>query len=341
MFRTVLSKTDMRLIKILVVLIVLAGCGEKSAKKETSDKPLTNQDKIIKYSKEIQSKPTASGYSKRAMLYADMNERSLALDDIKSAIELDSTNGKIYYQAAEIFRKDKRINASINFAIKATQYGYNEGDVYILLGENYLIFRKYQAAIDNLNEAMKMDRFNEKVYFLKGMVYKESQEYKEAQSSYQTAIELNPQYAEAYNQLITLALQQKDYDLAQNYLESGLRFNPEDPFLWFNQGVSLQDQNLLDSAVVPYLKSIRYDSTITIASFNLGWVYHTKSEFQKSLQRMNHVLKIQPNNVQAFYLKALNLSALNKNDEAVEELKKALRINPEYKEAMELYEKLK
>ena len=326
----------------LVLVSFLFSCDvNKSLEEKESPQKITPQEKIIAVSKEIKSKPTASSYSKRSNLYSELNEFSLAIDDIKSAIELDSTNGILYYQAAKLFRKNSRINASINYAIKATQFGYNDGELYLLLGENYLIFRQYQASIDNLNEAMRMDRFNEKIYFYKGMVYKESGQLDEAQSSFQTAIELTPDYAEAYNQLITLALQRENFELASTYIASGLRFKPEDAFLWYNRGVSLQEQGLFDSSIVPYLTSIRYDSSITLASFNLAYVYNSKQMYQESITRLNHVLRLKSNDVSALYLNALNYNALGDKEKALESLKKALRANPEYKEALALYEELK
>lgn len=332
----------MRYIIILTFSLLLFSCNESPEKNnKVSVAPLTDQERIVKASKEIKSKPSAISFEKRSDLYYDMGEISLAFDDIKNSLKLDSTIGRTYYKTARIFRKMARINNSINYAVKATQYGFNEGSVYLLLGENYLIFRKYQAAIDNLNQAMRVDRFNEKIYFYKGMVYKESGEFKEAQSSFQTAVELSPQYAEAYNQLITLALEKEDYVLAQTYIESGIRFNPEDAFLWFNQGVSLQEQGLLDSCIIPYLKSFRYDSTLTLSAFNLGFVYHEQKKYDESLIKINRVLKLEPNNVSALYMNALNYNELNEKELAIQKLKKALTINPQYKVAQTLYDKLK
>ena len=328
-------------IAIISVLMISCSTGEQVKNSREENKLLTDNEKLAKISQEIKSKPTATAYEKRSDLYLDMDEVSLAFDDIKTALKLDTTSGRIYYKTARIFRKMARVNASINYAVKATQYGYNEGDVYLLLGENYLIFRKYQAAIDNLNQAMRVDRFNEKIYFYKGMVYKESGDYKEAQSSFQTAIELSPQYAEAYNQLISLALENKDYELAELYLESGLRFNPEDPFLWYNKGVSLQEQGYLDSCIIPYSTSFRYDSSMTLSAFNLGWVYNQKQEYSKSILKFKRVLKLEPNNVSALYMNAVNYEVLGEKEKAIDHLKKALRINPEYKEAQKMYDKLK
>lgn len=335
-------RKNFNILLIAISFIFILGCSsteEKKRKKEVITE-LSPQEQLIQLSKQIESKPTASVYNQRANVYNSINELSLALDDVKRAIKLDSTNGKYYFKAAQLFRKDSRINASINFAIKATQYGHNDGEVFILLAENYLIFRKYQAAIDNLNEAMRVDRFNEYIYFLKGMVFKESGEFKNAESSFQTAIELNPSYAEAYNQLIALALSNENFDRAQTYINSGLRFAPTDPFLWFNQGVSLQEQQLYDSSIVPYQKSIYYDSTLTIAKFNLAYVYNVLGKHEQSIVKAEQVLYSEPNNVAALYLNALNYKAIGEKDKAIDLLKKALRVNAEHKPSLQLYNEL-
>lgn len=342
-FNGLISKATMKYFVLCILAIfTLISCNQQPKEEKAKEKePQTLDEKIIASSKRIESNPTAVAYAERATLYSQAEEFMLAYDDINHAIKLDTANGELHFKAAKILRKAARINASISAAIRATQYGYNQGDVYLLLGENYLIFRQYQSAIDNLNEAMRMDRFNEEIYFYKGMVYKESGSNKEAISSFQTALELNSRYAEAYNQLISIALEDENYDLASTYLESGIRFVPEDPFLWYNQGVCLQQQGFLDSAIVPYQNSFRYDSSQSLAAFNLGWIYHQKGRYKESLAKFNRVLKLEPNNVRALFMKALNHKEMGDNEQCISQLKKALIINPDYAEAKSLYDKMK
>ncbi len=352
-----MSKRTMTLFKKVLfgtssflIFTVFVGCSSSPSDQQTEEEVVIQkpdsistpvEDRLTMLNKQVQSSPTISSYLARADYYLSSNNIQSAFEDVSAARQIDSTNADVWYTGAKIFRKNLQIPLSLEYAKRAEANGMQSEDLFLLMSEEQLILMQYQDAISYANKALKVNTASEKAYYYKGLVYEESRDFKRAVSSYQTALEQKPTFSDAYNNLIKLYTAQDDFVMASQYVESGLRFIPNDPFLWYNYGVLLEEQNLVDSAVVTFSKSAELDETFDLARYKLGTLYESKSDYENAEKMYREVLKLNP----AFelgYQQYGNMLLSQDNVEGAKEiLRKGLIQFPDSEKLQQLYNKTK
>ncbi len=201
----------------------------------------------------------------------------------KKPFRLEPNKGEFYFLKAKAQRHLNQLEAALNTARAADNRGYQQAELYILMGEIHLIIKQYQKAIDYLNRALKISSFNEYAYFYKGLVYAESNDTARAISNFQTAIEQSPEFIEPYNELARIHTAQKKYAEAHQYLASGIRFETGNAFLHYNEGANLIAQNLPDSAFISFRKAYTLDTTMFLATYNLGVIEYNRNRYAEAI----------------------------------------------------------
>ncbi len=86
--------------------------------------------------------------------------------------------------------------------------------------------------------------------------------------------------------------------------------------------------NDLKNAIKHYNISIKKDSLLFPVYTNLATAYSMSSDNQKALETLGKLIKIDPQNSRAYYLRALLHYELKEDDKAIADFKKAIEINP-------------
>ncbi len=86
--------------------------------------------------------------------------------------------------------------------------------------------------------------------------------------------------------------------------------------------------NDLKNAIKHYNISIQKDSFLFSVYTNLATAYSMSSDNQKALETLGKLIKIDPQNSRAYYLRALLHYELKEDDKAIADFKKAVEINP-------------
>lgn len=279
--------------------LAFAGClfacsgNERNQEKMVSLKTPTDPTdaKILRLSEAIEKDPkNASLLSQRSKLYLEKKQFEKALSDAEKAISIDNSNGEYFFLKAKAQRGLNRLEAALNSTKIAEDKDFNSPDLYILVGEIFIVIKQYQQAIEYLNSALKLSSFNEYAYFYKGIVYAETGDTLRALSNLQTAIEQNPEFVDPYNELAKIHTAKKQYKEAHQYLESGLRFDPGNPFLHYNEGVNLVAQHFTDSAVTSFNTALNVDTAMYMARYNLGVIAYNKNKFTEAASDFEKVL---------------------------------------------------
>jgi|GEM_PF-4942946 len=103
--------------------------------------------------------------------------------------------------------------------------------------------------------------------------------------------------------------------------------------LFYKSGDTSQAVELLNKALT---KRPDFEDAV----FFLGYVYHESGMHKEAYECYTRVSVINPRNYKCFYNMAEILAANRKVNDAVYMLKKSLKIRPDYKNALELYEKI-
>ena len=173
-----------------------------------------------------------------------------------------------------------------------------EAEVTRDLGEAYLRDGKFTQA---LKELLKAEKLNPNDHFLQndlGLAYYYKEIYDKAIQHYRKALDLKNDYAPAMNNLGNVYAAQRDWELAIDYYvkaaESALYATPHYPLS------------------------------------NLGDVYYQKKDYKRSEDYYLQALDMKPDFARALRGLARTYVALNRIEEAIAKLEKAIKIAPNY-----------
>ena len=139
-------------------------------------------------------------------------------------------------------------------------------------------------------------------YILQGQILAALKETARAKEAIEKAVSLDPQSDFALMRLAMVQLDEKDVAGAEDSLAKALELNPKSKWAWLWKGVVAMDfKKAPEAARACCDKALEIDPKFDLARYNRGWTYATGKE--------------------------------KRYDMAREEMKKALAVNPDYKEA--------
>ena len=273
--------------------------GEPTARESLPDpaatRNLTPAQQLREVSAAIERDSTnAALYLRRARLHLTLRSGSAAVYDADRVLRLDGPKPANYVLRAQARRAAGQLKGAQEDASLAVQLGYDGAEIFTLQGELAFIERKYQEAINFLNEALKKSPFEERAYFYKGMVYLETGDTLRAITSFQTAADQAPELADAYSQLAAIHNAKGEFAVARQFVEAGLRSTPDDGFLYYNAGIGMALQQQTDSALTLFVKAAQLDSTLYRAQYNAGVLHYRRDEFGPAARYLRTSLRRDP-----------------------------------------------
>ncbi len=154
-----------------------------------------------------------------------------------------------------------------------------------------------RLALEKLQEAETLDPNNAEIHHELGMVYKGLAVYDLSLKHLNRALELNPDFSEAQNNMGTVYFELKEWDQAIKCFQKAAN-------------------NLLYKT--PY---IAYD--------NMGQAYYNKGEYQEAVESYKKSIASAPDYPKARLMLARLYLVLDRQDEAAEELRMVLEIDPD------------
>ena len=303
----------------------------KEDQNQKGNKPVVRVDLLETLSDEITESPNDPNlYIKRALIYKKRSLFDLALKDVDRALSIDSTVSYFITVKGDIyFSKGELRNARLAFK-KATEFDETNTEALVKLGEINFYLRRYEEALDHINDALRQDDQLAQAYFLKGFVFKEIGDTALAKSSFQTATEVDPDHFEAYMELGSLYASQNDL-LALDYFETALQINPNSAEAYYNKGMFLQGQAKYVEALEVYRDLINVDPNNVLGYYNSGYIHLTEYlEYEVAEAYFDSVLMIRPAFIDALYNKGLCAEELGRNSEAEDIYRRVLSVDPQY-----------
>lgn len=185
----------------------------------------------------------------------------------------------------------------------------------------------YQAAIEDFNQALSIDKESIFAYINRGIVYEKIGEYQNAEESWQEAInrlklrveiqndsiveESKEDLVLAYTYLGNLYQFQNRHDDAITQYTEVINLEPDNAEAYLRRGYSYFSLNNYDLAVPDYQKVTEFDQQSAEAHNNLGAVYLANGESEKAIEEFNQAVRIDNNNGDFFF--NLGLAHLENN----------------------------
>jgi len=117
----------------------------------------------------------------------------------------------------------------------------------------------------------------------------------------------------------------------------------EDALGYYMLGRIYADEKDYQKAISSYEEAIELDTGMARAHFNLGYIYYVvKKDYPRAQEMYERTVQISPDFLDdALYMLALSQKKLGKEQECIENLKQAIKINPDNKQAIGLLGRLK
>lgn len=311
------------------------GCGTK---KSATDYTFTDSVKnsLEQLTELIRQHPKdAQLFYYRSKLYMKNGSNTSAMNDMLSAVSIDSTKADYFLQLGDIYFSKLFIAQAISSFEKCITLDNRNISAELKLAELYLYLKKYSDCLQHADNALRIDKTNAKAYLLKGFLFKENKDTARAISSFQTATEQNPEYFDAFIQLGILYSQKND-PLSLSYFDRALQLKKNSPEALYGIAMYFQQEESIDTAEVLYQKILETSPDYKEALFNLGYINLIyNNNFQKAAEYFSAVSRLDTNDVRAVYNRGLCYEKLKKKNLAEDDYRKALLLDPKYELARE------
>ena len=306
--------------------------GNYSLEENSDKKNRPNKDLSIAvefYKKAIISNPlSGESHLKLGILYANLKMNREASSELKKAALLDSRNAYQLFDVGRYF-----------FKIKS----YKEGSR-ILKEANTI---RPQFLPESLNIAWNstgdyrvlIDVTPERQYtFLTlGNFLLEKEMLERAVEAYKKAISLDPKQPLLYKYLSSVYEIRGSFDEALKVMDNGIKVLPKHPDMYFYLGWIYFLKNQSNEAIFNIEKAInlsngKSDNKNLIEYHQmLGEIYLNKTkDYEKALAEANEILKLNPIEARAYFLKGLCYKSINSNpDKMIDCFKKAVIYSPQ------------
>ena len=147
-------------------------------------------------------------------------------------------------------------------------------------------------------------------------------------------IEIAPGFADAYYNLGVICDMQKNSADALTYYTATLKYNPDHAQCLTNLGAIHSNAGRYASAVPFFLRAIKSDPNLFQPQINLGITYRHMEQPDKAMEALKGALTLEPENPYALYLAGCAAQESGFHTDAGRYLKSALRIRPNYTDAL-------
>jgi tetratricopeptide (TPR) repeat protein len=330
------------LLSAFLSLFVLSSCKNRSQPKAAAaSTSVFEQGAIGALTEQIEDNPkNAENYYQRGLALHKLHQDSLALNDFKKAISIDSTKSQYMSAVGDLLFEHKDLTGSVKWLERALQRNPADVRAHLKLAKVMIFTQEYPKAFAEVNTVLRNDAFNPEGYFLKGIIYKELKDTGKAISSFQTCINVAPDYREAMIQL-GLLYTYKDNPLGERYLENAFKLDTTDSMPLYAKALHQQNKGQYEPAKQQYRDIIRRDPQYADALFGMGFILLQQDSLEKARRQFDLVTKIEPNNAKAYYNRGLCSELMNQKGDAIRDYEQALTFNKDMQQAKEGVNRLK
>jgi tetratricopeptide (TPR) repeat protein len=326
----------------IISSILIFSCGH-SDEKELESQNLRADSLSIKLNSpelkavnaELLKDPSnAELYNKRAKVYLSLRQLPEALSDTKRAIKLDSTKAGYFLTMADVHFSQNNTRLSKELLEQTAKRFPDNTEALLKLSELYFLVQDYQAAIDFVNKALKIDETIAKGYYIKGSIYRESGDTGRAVSNLETATEQDNNYFDAFYDLGVMYAARRN-PLALDYYNNALRLDPTNEEAGYARAKFLQDLGKMDEAIKSYELVASQHSDCERCYYNLGAIHlEVKKDPKKALGYFTKAIEIEPNYADAYFARGYTYVKLNDKASAKADYNMCIKIRPDYTAAI-------
>ncbi len=202
-------------------------------------------------------------------------------------------------------------------------------DTYVSLGLALCNLAKYDAAIDVLRSAIRMQPGNDAAHNNLGNALKGQGNLAAAEESYRAAIQANPHAPEAYGNLASLLLGQRRLDEAFSAAEEAIRLHPAFAQALNVRGAVLREKRRTNEAIASLQAALQANPNYADAYLNIGNAYQDLHQLDNAIAAYQEVIRLRSNDWGSHQGLALVLQESGMMENAIAYLRRAMELSPD------------
>ncbi|HPB02407.1 MAG: tetratricopeptide repeat protein [Bacteroidales bacterium] len=330
----------MRIKYLIFSIIALAlssamiSCGNKNDQnvQQSQDSALSPLEIL---NMKIEENPKADSlYQQRAELFLSMGETEKALSDVRQALQLNPEKTDYHILLGDVYLAMGNIESCRKSLMKAFDMDPGNPEPSLKLAELNLFLEDYEKVFLYSNKAIDIDKYNAKAHFIKGFALLEQKDTAKAIVSLQKATENDPEYYDAFI-MLGHVFDLKEDPIAGNYLKTAVRIRPTSAEARYNYGLWLQEQQMIEDALVQYDALLVIEPKNKNAWYNIGYINLVYLEnFNTAIEKFTKSIECDPVYAEAWYNRGLAYEELQDYKNARENYSQALKLKHNYENAI-------
>jgi len=225
-----------------------------------------------------------------------LGEYQEAIRAFRQALEKKPDDSFTVINIANSYLALGRFDEAERFVLDYLKSGFNDPQLYFLLGNMNFLQKKYDVAIPHLEQCLS----------------------------------LNSESASSHNTLAAIYIVKDDLGRAQRHLDAARRLNPRLSSLYYNQAQLLEKRGEIASAISAYQDELVYSPKHFKSLYNLSRLYRQTGDEARELDALRRCIEVDPDFPLAyFYLARIHMNRGENTEEAVRLVQKGIDLKPE------------
>ncbi len=200
-------------------------------------------------------------------------------------------------------------------------------------GQAFLEQGKYERAIKLVKESLEINQEKVDSWILLGDSYDGIGRKKEALQAYNKALDLSENKLDILKKKGRTLYKMKRYDEAILCFEDVLELDSEAKEVWNNKALCHMRNGEYEESIESINNALSIDPDFEEALVNKALIFENMGEIQNALDVSKELVKSFPNKSEYYYFRGAYLTELERFDEALKSMSRAVELNPENERA--------
>jgi tetratricopeptide (TPR) repeat protein len=333
----------MQITKFLLLtfcFLLLFSCKENPDTSDISSQ-MTGDTEIDFFTKQINKDPENDKlYWERANLFYERSLFDQCIEDLRSAITIDSMVPEYYHLLSDAFLDINNSHRALMAITKAAELYPQRIPTLLKLSEMQLILKQYEESILTLNNLIKYQPQSADAYFMLGLNFRELGDLERAKNALKTATEFDATIIDAWLALGEIYESENNKD-ALRYYDTALRIDPENINAMHTKAFWLQNNGEMSGALELYRKINLINTSYTPAYLNAGILYLEMDSLQQAFEQFDILVGLNPGHAKAYFFRGVSAQRLGRWKQAESDFENALTLDPDNVNAVDRLKEVK
>lgn len=322
---------------LLAIILFTISCGSST----TKDHPAYHNPAVQPFTDSIEAEPgNAAYYFRRAEALSNIDLDSLALEDVRTAQELDKTNPQYNFTIGYLLLELDKPQEAVKVLLQNLEQSPGNVNVRLLLAKAYIAVRNPAAAEEQITKILAAAPQHIPAQMMQARIKAAQKDTTGAIQMMKNVLAADPRNYEASFLLADWYKASGNPEAITQYRTTfGMDTTNADPL--YEIGAFYEREQQVEKAKEAYRRCIKMDMDYTDAYLQIGKILLAQDSNEKALRHFNLSVNTRPNSAEGYFHKGLCFEKLQQKDSAVAAYRQALIFDQGLTEAVDGLKRLK